>query len=145
MQAMFGAGCFWGIEDSFRKLDMTDVAVGYSGDHKAEPTYEQVCQGNTDHFEVVLIDYDENIISFEQLLTNLFECHNPTPINRRGPDVGSQYKQKLDASGQFKQPLPPSSPPPQPFVAPRNITNNILRKTTFNIARHKLTISPQIS
>ena len=92
-KALFGAGCFWGVEEKFRKIPgviMTEV--GYSGGHSTNPTYETVCSGNTNHAEVVLIEYDENIITFEKLLDNFWKCHDPTTLNRQGPDIGTQYR-----------------------------------------------------
>lgn len=92
-KAMFGAGCFWGIEETFRKVPgVTDVAVGYSGGVTENPTYEEVCSGQTGHAEVVEIDFDEQKVSFEQLLTVFWSCHNPTQLNYQGPDIGTQYR-----------------------------------------------------
>ena len=92
-KAMFGAGCFWGIEETFRKTQgVLDVAVGYSGGATEDPTYESVCSGTTGHAEVVEIDFDEQKVSFEQLLTVFWDCHNPTQLNYQGPDVGTQYR-----------------------------------------------------
>tara|TARA_B110000467_G_C18323782_1_gene487352 strand:- start:738 stop:1226 length:489 start_codon:yes stop_codon:yes gene_type:complete len=92
-KAMFGAGCFWGIEETFRKTQgVIDVAVGYSGGATQEPTYESVCSGTTGHAEVVEIDFDEQTVSFEKLLTVFWDCHNPTQLNYQGPDVGTQYR-----------------------------------------------------
>ena len=92
-KALFGAGCFWGVEETFRKLKgVKSTAVGYSGGNTNDPTYETVCQGNTNHAEVVLIDFDNQIISFQNLLDHFWECHDPTTLNRQGPDIGTQYK-----------------------------------------------------
>ena len=92
-KAMFGAGCFWGIEETFRKTQgVLDVAVGYSGGATQEPTYESVCSGTTGHAEVVEIDFDEQTVSFEKLLTVFWNCHNPTQLNYQGPDVGTKYR-----------------------------------------------------
>ena len=95
-KALFGAGCFWGIEEYFSKINgINNTAVGYSGGNTENPTYEEVCQGDTEHVEVVEINFDENIISYENLLENFWNCHNPTQLNRQGPDVGRQYRSAI--------------------------------------------------
>lgn len=92
-KAMFGAGCFWGIEETFRKVPgVLDVAVGYSGGATDNPTYEKVCSGTTGHAEVVEVDFDENKVDFETLLTVFWDCHDPTQLNYQGPDMGTQYR-----------------------------------------------------
>ena len=93
---MFGAGCFWGVEYNFSKLDgVNEVLSGYSGGKTPEPTYEQVCSNSTEHAEVVLIEFDETVISYKELLSSFWEKHDPTTLNRQGPDVGSQYRSAI--------------------------------------------------
>ena len=93
---MFGAGCFWGVEYNFSKLDgVNEVLSGYSGGKTPDPTYEQVCSNSTDHAEVVLIEFDACVISYEELLNSFWEKHDPTTLNRQGPDVGSQYRSAI--------------------------------------------------
>ena len=95
-KAMFGARCFWGVEYNFSKLDgVNEVLSGYSGGKTPEPTYEQVCNNSTEHAEVVLIEFDESVISYEELLNSFWEKHDPTTLNRQGPDVGSQYRSAI--------------------------------------------------
>ena len=92
-KALFGAGCFWGVEESFSKLDgVKKTEVGYSGGHTINPTYETICAGDTNHAEVVLVEYDENEINFKSLVEHFWQCHDPTTLNRQGPDIGTQYR-----------------------------------------------------
>jgi peptide-methionine (S)-S-oxide reductase len=92
-QATFGAGCFWCTEAVFQNLKgVTKVVSGYMGGTKPNPTYLEICQGNTGHAEVIQIEYDEAIISFDELLLVFFKTHDPTTRNRQGNDVGTQYR-----------------------------------------------------
>src|SRR5262249_60464625 len=92
-KATFGAGCFWGVEEAFRKLKgVTDTAVGYAGGTKENPTYEDVCSDKTGHAEVVQLEFDPTQITYDQLLDVFWSNHNPTTLNRQGPDVGTQYR-----------------------------------------------------
>ncbi len=92
-KATFGAGCFWHPESEFRKLDgVVDTAVGYAGGHVDNPTYEQVCTGRTGHAEVTQVTFDPQRISYEQLLDAFWAMHDPTQVDRQGPDVGDQYR-----------------------------------------------------
>ncbi len=92
-KATFGAGCFWGVEETFRQLPgVTSTAVGYAGGGKDHPTYEDVCSDATGHAEVVELEFDPSVLSFEKLLGVFWSNHNPTTPNRQGPDVGSQYR-----------------------------------------------------
>jgi peptide-methionine (S)-S-oxide reductase len=88
-----GGGCFWCLDAIFRRVKgVRDVVVGYAGGKRANPTYEQVCTGVTGHAEVVMIDYDENIIDYDKLLDIFFEIHDPTQLNGQGNDIGTQYR-----------------------------------------------------
>lgn len=123
-RATFGAGCFWGVEAAFRRLEgVQDAAVGYMGGTTVEPTYPEVCTGRTGHAEVVDLRYDPGEVSYEELLELFWEIHDPTTPDRQGPDVGSQYrsavfyhteeqralaeayKKKLEASGRYPDPV----------------------------------------
>jgi len=118
--ATFAAGCFWGIEAAYRQVPgVTTTAVGYMGGHLEDPTYKDVCGGRTNHAEVIQVTFDPATVSYDQLLDVLWDNHDPTTLNRQGPDVGTQYrsaiffhgpeqetaalasKQRQDASGRF--------------------------------------------
>ncbi len=95
-QATFAAGCFWGVEEAFRKLDgVLKTAVGYMGGVTERPSYQQVCSGETGHAEVVALEYDPTLISYSQLLGRFWSKHNPTCLNFQGWDVGSQYRSAI--------------------------------------------------
>ncbi len=95
-KALFGAGCFWGVEAAFRRVKgVLATAVGYSGGHLPNATYKDVCSGKTGHAEVVEIEYDPTQVSYDDLLNVFWENHDSTTMNRQGPDVGSQYRSAI--------------------------------------------------
>jgi peptide-methionine (S)-S-oxide reductase len=122
--ATFGAGCFWGVEVAFRNVrGVKDALVGYLGGTLANPTYKDVCTGRTGHAEVVQVEYDPGEVSYDRLLDVFWENHDPTTLNRQGPDVGTQYrsaifyhtpeqkaaaeasKTRLESSGKLRRPV----------------------------------------
>jgi peptide-methionine (S)-S-oxide reductase len=133
-KATFGAGCFWGIEEAFRHVEgVTETAVGYMGGRVEDPTYQDVCTGRTGHAEVVHLTYDPARVSYEKLLDLFWSIHDPTQVNRQGPDFGTQYrtviffhtpeqeaaarasKQQLDASGRLRRPVATAIEPAPAF------------------------------
>ncbi len=123
-KATFGAGCFWGVEADFRQIKgVKSTRVGYAGGRTANPTYRDVCSHTTGHAEVVEVTYDPTHVSYDELLNVFWENHDPTQLNRQGPDVGDQYrsvifydspeqeaaarasKERLAASGKFRRPI----------------------------------------
>jgi peptide-methionine (S)-S-oxide reductase len=132
--ATFGAGCFWGVEETFRNMPgVTDTAVGYMGGDLDNPTYRDVCTDTTNHAEVVQVTFDPAKISFDQLVEAFWKLHDPTQVNRQGPDFGSQYrsaifvaspeqdraarasKAALEASGRLRRPVATEITPASTF------------------------------
>jgi peptide-methionine (S)-S-oxide reductase len=94
--AAFAEGCFWGSEDTFRHVPgVVATAVGYTGGHTTHPTYEDVCSHTTGHAETVLVEFDPAKVTFVELLRTFWDSHNPTTLNRQGPDVGDQYRSAI--------------------------------------------------
>lgn len=133
-KATFGAGCFWGVEAAFRRVKgVTSTRAGYTGGTMKNPTYNDVCTDRTGHAEVVEIEYDPAKVSYEELLNVFWGIHDPTTLNRQGPDVGTQYrsviffyspeqealakasKEKLQHSGRFKRPIATEITPASEF------------------------------
>jgi len=95
-KAIFGAGCFWGVEKKLSEADgVTFTEVGYSLGNNPQTNYEEVCTGTTNHVEVVLVEYDEDLISYENLIHLFYDLHDPTTLNQQGPDRGTQYRSLL--------------------------------------------------
>lgn len=145
--ATFGAGCFWGVEEAFRGMEgVTESAVGYAGGTLPNPTYQEVCTDRTGHAEVVQVEYDPSRVSYDRLLDLFWENHDPTQLNRQGPDVGTQYrsvifvhtpeqeaaarasKARLEQSGRFRRPVVTEIQPASPFYRAEEYHQQYLAK-----------------
>jgi peptide-methionine (S)-S-oxide reductase len=143
--ATFGAGCFWGVEASFRRVPgVIDAVVGYSGGHTQNPTYKDVCTDETGHAEVVQVTFDPAKVSYEQLLDTFWSIHDPTQVNRQGPDFGTQYrtaiffhspeqeriakKSREATSAKFKRPIATEITPAGPFYRAEEYHQRYLEK-----------------
>jgi peptide-methionine (S)-S-oxide reductase len=146
-KALFGAGCFWGVEAAFRQVEgVLATAVGYSGGRKENPSYEDVCSGRTGHAEVVEVEYDPSKVSYDKLLDVFWENHDPTTLNRQGPDVGEQYRsaiffldpeqettarasrERLGKSGRYKRPIVTEITPASKFYRAEEYHQRYLEK-----------------
>ena len=145
--ALFGAGCFWGVEAEFRKTKgIIKTEVGYSGGTLKNPTYEQVCTDTTGHAEVVKVEFDPAKVSYEKLMDIFWQNHNPTTLNRQGPDIGSQYRsvifytnesqkekailslKMLEKQKRFKDPIVTEIEPAQEFYRAEEYHQQYLEK-----------------
>ncbi|MBD3402992.1 peptide-methionine (S)-S-oxide reductase MsrA [candidate division GN15 bacterium] len=155
-QATFGAGCFWGVEAAFRQIEgVTATAVGYAGGTMENPSYRDVCSGTTGHAEVVQVTYDPNRVSYETLLEVFWNAHDPTQVNRQGPDVGDQYrtvvfyhderqkqaaeqsKAALDASDTYSRPIATSIEPASTFYMAEEYHQQYLEKRGLSTCKIK--------
>lgn len=146
-KATFGAGCFWGVEQTFREVDgVVDAVSGYEGGHTLNPSYKDVCTDQTGHAEVVQVEYDTQKVTYDKLLDVFWNSHDPTQVNRQGPDFGTQYrtviffhtpdqelaarasKEKLDASGRFRRPIATAIEPAQTFYRAEEYHQQYLAK-----------------
>ena len=147
-KATFGAGCFWGVEAEFRQLPkgVVSTAVGYEGGTMKNPTYRDVCTDRTGHAEVVEVEYDPEKVSYEDLLKVFWANHDPTTLNRQGPDVGTQYrsvifyhtpeqqvaalasKEKLEKSGRYRRPIVTEIVPATSFYRAEDYHQQYLEK-----------------
>jgi peptide-methionine (S)-S-oxide reductase len=151
--ATFAAGCFWGVEATFAKLNgVTATRVGYTQGHTDNPTYEDVCSGTTRHAEAVEVTFDPAVITYNELLATFWQCHDPTTLNRQGPDMGTQYRSgiythnteqhqlaeasKTEAQQQFNQPIVTEIKPAQPFWPAENYHQQYLAKRGLNVSCH---------
>lgn len=142
-KALIGAGCFWGIEEYFRKISgVMDTKVGYSGGHTKNPSYEEVCSGNTNHAEVVQIIFDEELIAYEKILDHFWKCHDPTQLNRQGFDIGSQYRSVIYYYTNDQQKLAEESKNKKQTLLNNKIVTEIAKARNFFLAEeyHQLYI-----
>jgi peptide-methionine (S)-S-oxide reductase len=131
-KAIFGAGCFWGVEAAFRQIDgVTATRVGYSGGSTDHPSYKEVCSGRTGHAEVVEVSYDPSKVSYEQLLEVFWKEHDPTQLNRQGPDFGAQYRTAIFYLSDEQQRAAEASKEAQQAHWKRPIVTEITPASTF--------------
>ena len=134
-KALFGAGCFWGVEEYFRKIPgVKDTKVGYSGGYTKNPTYDIVCSGTTEHVEVLELNFDETEISYEKLLDHFWKCHDPTTLNRQGPDVGRQYRSAIFYYSDIQKDIAEKSKIKHQPKFNNNIVTEITKSDTFYLA-----------
>jgi len=134
-KALFGAGCFWGVEEYFRKIQgVKDTRVGYSGGHTKNPSYETVCSGTTEHVEVLELNFDETAISYEKLLDHFWKCHDPTTLNRQGPDIGRQYRSAIFYFSDIQKEIAENSKIKHQLKFNNNIVTEITTADTFYLA-----------
>ena len=134
-KALFAAGCFWGVEEYFRKIPgVEDTKVGYSGGITKNPTYETVCNNNTKHAEVLKIDFDEKKISYEELLNYFWECHDPTTLDRQGHDVGNQYRSAIFYFNDSQKQIAEKSKIKRQLEIDNDIVTEILKVEKFYLA-----------
>ena len=130
--ATFGAGCFWGVEVAFRQVPgVSDAAVGYCGGTLENPTYQDVCTGTTGHAEVVEVEFEPDQVAFETLLDLFWQCHDPTTLNRQGPDVGTQYRSASFFHSPEQQQVAEVSRAAAQERIPRPIATEITEASTF--------------
>ena len=151
MKATFGAGCFWHVEDLFRKTKgVKSTQVGYTGGNLTNPSYEEVCTDKTGHAEAVQVEYDPEEISYDQHLNVFWNNHDPTTLNRQGPDIGIQYrssiffhdesqkeiaqksKEKLESSGKFSNPIVTEIVPSPTFYKAEEYHQKYFQKHGFS-------------
>ena len=134
--ALFGAGCFWGVEDFFKKIDgVLETKVGYAGGEFLNPTYEDVCSGNTGHAEVVFINFNNEVLTFANLLDYFWQCRDPTQLNRQGFDIGSQYRSVIYFYSETKKKIAISSKNKIQKNFNKNIQTEIKKYTNFYLAK----------
>ena len=142
-KALIGAGCFWGIEEYYRKITgIIETKVGYSGGKTSDPTYEEVCKGITDHAEVVNISFNENILSYEEIINHFWLCHDSTQLNKQGFDIGSQYRSVIFCYSEEQKNIAMESKKLKQHTLSNKIVTEIINATTFYLAEdyHQLFI-----
>jgi len=130
--ATFAAGCFWGVEAAFRQVPgVIEVVSGYTGGHTEHPTYRQVCGHSTGHAEAVQVTFDPQRVGFDRLLEEFWKIHDPTQLNRQGPDVGDQYRSAIFTHGDDQQAAAIASRDREQARHARPIATQIISATTF--------------
>jgi len=134
-KALLGAGCFWGIEEFFRKISgVLDTKVGYSGGNSINPTYKDVCANKTGHAEVVQIEFDLNEISYDKIIEYFWLCHDPTQFNKQGFDIGTQYRSAIFFFSEEQKKIAEESKKNFQKKLSNNIVTEIKKANTFYLA-----------